>query len=242
MYSKRSRDANHKGKTFPSDDAFKWQFSHSNEVRINFCGLWDTASSYGWVYDPVELPFLGSNPIIDVGRHAISIDERRCFYKENLWGHPGGNQDFRQVWFSGVHSDVGGSYPEHTAGLSKIALEWMMVEAVKCELRLEEFKAKTVLGKCNAYPRVTGLPTYAPPDPHGTWHESLKDLWWLLEYIPQQDPHPHGKRWYLPRGRRRIIPPDSIIHASVFQGKHAPPDLPRYTVEEWVPYWQNYFG
>jgi uncharacterized protein (DUF2235 family) len=141
LYAKRSREAKHKHRTFPSDEPFKWQFSHAEEVRIKFCGLWDTVSSYGWVYDPIELPFLGSNPIIDTGRHAISIDERRCFYRDNLWGDPSSTQDFRQVWFSGVHSDVGGSYKEHTSGLSKIALEWMFVQAAEADLHLLEVKA-----------------------------------------------------------------------------------------------------
>ncbi len=159
MYAKNSRQAKHTKTTFTADDAFKWQFSHSTEVRIKFCGLWDTVSSYGWVYDPIQLPFLGSNPIIDIGRHAISIHERRCFYQDNLWGEPTAGQDIRQVWFAGVHSDVGGSYPEPTAGLSKIALEWILVESVKDGLKLEREKALVVLGTSAASPVVEGLPT-----------------------------------------------------------------------------------
>ena len=88
LYSKRSKEASHTKCTFPDDQAFKWQFSHSEPVTIHFCGLWDTVSSYGWVYDPIDLPFLGDNPIIRTGRHAVSIDERRCFYQDNLWGEP----------------------------------------------------------------------------------------------------------------------------------------------------------
>ena len=33
---------------------------------------------------------------------------------------------FRQVWFAGNHSDVGGSYPENKSRLSDIALKWMV--------------------------------------------------------------------------------------------------------------------
>jgi uncharacterized protein (DUF2235 family) len=235
LYAKRSREAKHLHKIFQSDEPFKWQFSHSEQVRIKFCGLWDTVSSYGWVYDPIELPFLGSNPIIDTGRHAISIDERRCFYRDNLWGEPAPTQDFRQVWFSGVHSDVGGSYLEHTSGLSKIALEWMLVEATKAELELLEIKAKTVIGKCSVYPRVPGLPTYAMPNDRAELHDSLHGAWWVLEYLPQQDPHLKGKRWAIPKGQRRVIPPHSFIHQSVLDGKWRPKELPlHYQVEPWV--------
>ncbi len=233
MYSKNSREAKHKRRTFPANDAFKWQFSHSKEVRIKFCGLWDTVSSYGWAYDPIQLPFLGCNPIIDIGRHAISIHERRCFYKDNLWGTPAPDQDFRQVWFSGVHSDIGGSYKENTSGLSKITLEWMLIEAKKAGLRIEDAKARVVLGKTSPDPTVDGLPIFAAPDARAKLHDSLHGLWWLLELLPQEEPRLHGKRWYIPHGRMRTIPPGSRIHQSVIEGGRAPRDLPEHTLEPW---------
>jgi uncharacterized protein (DUF2235 family) len=232
MYAQRSRAAKHHGRTFPSDDAFKWQFSHAQEVRIRFCGVWDTVSSYGWVYDPIQLPFLGCNPIIDIGRHAISIHERRCFYQDNLWGPPGTGQDFRQVWFSGVHSDIGGSYPEKSSGLSKIALEWMLVEAMKAGLAVKAEKAATVLGLCA--PPVPGMPKFVQPDQNDELHKSLTGPWWALEFFPQQDPHKGGARWYLPLGRMRTIPPGSFIHASSLNGKYKPANLPEHVEEPWV--------
>lgn len=236
MYSKNSREAGHTEKTFSTNEAFKWQFSHANQVRIKFCGLWDTVSSYGWIYDPIQLPFLGCNPIIDIGRHAISIDERRCFYKDNLWGSPEPAQDFRQVWFSGVHSDIGGSYLEPTSGLSKITLEWMLVEAIKAGLDIDDAKARVVLGKCPPAQPVEGLPTFATADANAALHKSLYGVWWLLELLPQEDPHLHSKRWIVPLGRKRTIPPGSFIHESVLAGKWKPKDLPEHTVEPWVSF------
>jgi uncharacterized protein (DUF2235 family) len=236
MYAKRSREAKHQHRTFRSDEPFKWQFSHSRPVRIKFCGLWDTVSSYGWIYDPVQLPFLGCNPIIEIGRHAVSIDERRCFYQDNLWGLPEVNQDIRQVWFVGVHSDVGGSYLERSSGLSKIALEWMLVEAQKVGLEIECIKAQTILGKCCPYPRVTDLPDYIPANCNGEIHESLKRLWWLLEVLPQRDPHLNGKGWYFPLGRRRNIPSGSYIHQSVFDSQWKPSEIPPHAVEPWIDF------
>jgi uncharacterized protein (DUF2235 family) len=236
MYSKASRKAKHQRKTFPPNEAFKWQFSHANPVRIKFCGIWDTVSSYGWIYDPIQLPFLGCNPIIDIGRHAISIHERRCFYKDNLWGTPQPTQDFRQVWFSGVHSDIGGSYPEQTSGLSKIALEWMLVEAAKAGLGIEEVKARVVLGEGAPSPSIEGLPRFAKTDANADLHVSLRGAWWLLEFLPQEDPHLNGKRWDLPMGRMRTIPGGSYIHQSVIEGKWKPENLPKHTVEPWVTF------
>ena len=44
-------------------------------------------------------------------------------------------QDILQVWFAGVHADIGGGYPEKESGLSKYPLLWMIDEARKCGLQ-----------------------------------------------------------------------------------------------------------
>jgi uncharacterized protein (DUF2235 family) len=85
----------------------------------------------GWIENPVRLPYTSNNPDIRIGRHAIAIDERRAFFRSNLW-HPtasGGPKDIKQVWFPGVHCDVGGGYPEAESALAKIPLGWMLEEA-----------------------------------------------------------------------------------------------------------------
>lgn len=38
---------------------------------------------------------------------------------------------FRQRWFAGNHSDIGGSYPEEESRLSDVALAWMVDEATQ---------------------------------------------------------------------------------------------------------------
>jgi uncharacterized protein (DUF2235 family) len=230
MYSEQSRKARHTKRTFEPNRVFQWQFSHKQTVHIHFCGLWDTVSTYGWVYDPIELPFLGNNPIIKIGRHAVSIDERRCFYQDNLWGSHESDQDIRQVWFRGVHSDVGGSYPEQESGLAKIALEWMFVEAEKAGLVIDYRKAETVLGRAgHGY-----LPKYVRPDNKGPLHKSLHGVWWCLECLPHQDPH-RDKGWYIPLGRRRTIPSHAIIHESVM-GTDSFPTGGDHPIEPWTPY------
>ena len=61
------------------------------------------------------------NPDLKIVRHAMSIDERRAFFRQNLFGAPDNpTQDVKEVWFAGVHSDVGGSYPESESQFSKI--------------------------------------------------------------------------------------------------------------------------
>ncbi|MGH9609566.1 MAG: DUF2235 domain-containing protein [Bryobacteraceae bacterium] len=239
MYSKHSRQANSKEPSFGADEPFKWEFSHGHEVRIHFCGLWDTVSSYGWIYHPVKLPFEERNPIIDIGRHAVSIDERRCYFQDNLWGQSYPGQDIRQVWFSGVHSDVGGSYPEKESGLSKIPLEWLFVEAQKAGVRIDGQKAKVVLGSGKPVPPVPGLPAYVVTDPNACRHNSLHGKWWVAEFLPHLDPQSRGFRLYIPLGRRRKIPPGSLLHESVLLSRWKPVNLPELPVEPWVRYGED---
>ena len=94
---------------------FKKMFSYPCEIE--FVGVWDTVSSVGWIYDPLALPFTRENPSIKVARQALAIDERRCFFRQNLFKVAPG-QDLQQMWFAGVHSDVGGGYPDDEAGLA----------------------------------------------------------------------------------------------------------------------------
>ena len=114
-----------------TDEATAFRQTFSRTVPIHFLGVWDTVSSVGWIWDPVKLLHDGQNPIVRKARHAISIDERRCFFQATPWGDPMSlddptllpedrekltlalgqdawrTQDILQVWFPGVHSDVG---------------------------------------------------------------------------------------------------------------------------------------
>jgi uncharacterized protein (DUF2235 family) len=102
------------------DLAAKFKATFSRNCKSHFVGVWDTVSSVGWLYDPLKLPYTAANPDIEVGRHAISIDERRCAFRQNLWtGSAIPNQSIEQLCFAGVHSDIGGGYSEAESGLSK---------------------------------------------------------------------------------------------------------------------------
>jgi len=62
---------------------------------------------------------------VEQGRHALSIDEQRYDFTPTPWS-PRADGSIKQVWFPGVHADVGGGYPE--TGLSDVALQWMLDE------------------------------------------------------------------------------------------------------------------
>lgn len=117
----------------------KFRKTYGRHCTIHFLGLWDSVKSFGWVYDPIFLPYTTNNPSINVVRHAIAIDERRTFFQKMPWGNRQfENQDVKEVWFAGVHGDVGGGHPEQQSGLAKIALKWMIDEALKSELCINE--------------------------------------------------------------------------------------------------------
>jgi len=184
----------------------------------HFVGVWDTVSSVGWVENPLKLPFTANNPDIEIGRHAVSIDEHRAFFRTNLWRRPRdpaaayGPKDVKQVWFAGVHSDVGGGYPEAESGLAKIALDWMLQEAKAAGLLVDEAKEKEVLG-------VAGTGGFVLPNAQADAHESLKGGWNVAEFIPKK--HYNWKKAREERRmnlyRRRTIPPGSLVHESVFR-------------------------
>jgi uncharacterized protein (DUF2235 family) len=192
---------------------------------VRFLGLWDTVSSVGWAWSPKHFQFTANNPSVQTIRHAVSLDERRTYFVQNLWtpeSVPG--QDCLRVWFPGVHCDVGGGYPEADGGLSKIALSWMVREAQVAGVRFHPATKERVLGDQQGdYVRATQ-------------HESLSGLWWLPEWIPKRVKDPaaqYNDRWIVPRGRHRYVAEGALIHASVFERmrrlpqQYRPPNLPQ---------------
>jgi len=203
-----------KGIDFGVVAEFKKTFSC--ECKPHFVGVWDTVNSVGWVYNAVRFPFTkATNQDLHIVRHAISIDERRAFFRQNLFGAPHDTQkDIQEVWFAGVHSDVGGSYAESESQLSKIALRWMVREAELAGLAVDPQRKVDILG---------GKPPYVAPDPAtNNQHESLHGLWWIAELWPkivhvETTPGEWKKSIRLNLGRRRSILPGSLVHESVDQ-------------------------
>lgn len=191
-------------------------------VPIRFMGVFDTVSSViehgriGWRLR--KHAFTHNNSMVEIVRHAVATDERRCMFRPDLWTpgqsyapnpfamHIAAPQNFKEVWFPGVHGDVGGGYPEASSHLAKIPLVWMIREAAGAGL---EFNTATVnrlvLGKQGKRPHK-----YVPPDPLARAHESMTFGWELLEYLPQRarpdSIGPSVLGWYLPLKEPRLIP------------------------------------
>ena len=192
-------------------DGFRHTFSRN--VPIHFLGLWDTVSSVGWMWNPQMLQFTANNPGVEIVRHAIALDERRAYFPTNLWGHdPKMPTDIEQVWFPGVHCDVGGGYVESEAGLSKITLKWMVGKAEASQLKLNQTARDIILP---AY----DTSEYVAPNPAAMKHESLHGWWWIAEYFPKRIKDPaagFANRWIIHAGRHRYVPSGSKIDPSVF--------------------------
>jgi len=175
------------------------------DIPIQFLGVWDTVGALGipirglrWLsrrkyqFHDTELSAAVRN-----AAHAVAIDERRAPFTPTLWKPvPKNGQVVKQLWFPGVHSDVGGGYKE--TGLSDCTLEWMMGRASEAGLIFDE-----------SMPRLKA-------DACGPIHDSRKGIYWWIpgkdrEITSSEDVHYNAiYRWamrigYWPRALRRLM-------------------------------------
>jgi uncharacterized protein (DUF2235 family) len=108
-----------------------------------FIGVWETVralgvpGSSGLLFWRHRFHNASLNPKVRCARQALSIDENRQVFKPELWDETDEDRStgrIKQLWFAGVHADVGGGYREY--GLSDLALDWMVREAIACEYPL----------------------------------------------------------------------------------------------------------
>lgn len=106
------------------------------DAKIKMVGVWDTVGAlgipalFGGVEADYEFLSTSLHPDVLNAYHAMSIDERREEFPATLWQvpvPPVPNQTLVQVYFTGVHCDVGGGYPE--TQLSDITFGWMASQA-----------------------------------------------------------------------------------------------------------------
>jgi uncharacterized protein (DUF2235 family) len=120
--------------------ATTYRAEHSVETRIKFIGVFDTVGALGnplllnggWFsFSRNRFHDLKLSRSVDFAYHALAVDEKRRKFEAALWDEPSEQvpgQTVRQVWFAGVHSNVGGGYAPwpgaHTVA-SDNALQWM---------------------------------------------------------------------------------------------------------------------
>ena len=143
---------------------FRKTYAVEDVTGIKFIGVFDTVGALG---NPLFLKGVVSehnefhdtelSSKIENAYHALAIDEKRRNFQATLWHQQKSatKQVLEQVWFAGVHSDVGGGYPE--SDLSDVPLQWMTEKAEGCKLHFD--------------------PIPAAPNSLGTIHESFKGIY-----------------------------------------------------------------
>jgi uncharacterized protein (DUF2235 family) len=126
-------------------------YAPEGNLGIKFIGVWDTVSALGFPkewskgieYLFTTLDCLSDyvlphnyynyqlNKNVENVYHAIAIDDERKTFHPKVWNENVVNRPeyIEQVWFSGVHSNVGGGYPR--SGMAFVTLDWMMTRAHK---------------------------------------------------------------------------------------------------------------
>jgi uncharacterized protein (DUF2235 family) len=151
-----------------------------HSIPIHFIGVWDTVGALGvpddlallnLIDDPANHSFHDTDlsPIVKNARHAVAIDEKRQGFTPTLWTNVEKDERVKQVWFPGVHGDVGGGYGR--TALSDIALRWMMDEAKEKELLL-----------------APDVENQLKPDPQGQLHDSVTGIFKSFKTRPRAVP------------------------------------------------------
>lgn len=205
-------------------------------IKIKFIGVWDTVGSLG-IPDDLGLLNLFDDPKkwqfhdtqlgdhIELARHAVAIDEMRSSFTPTFWTDQNENvvndgHRVVQLWFPGVHSDVGGGYAH--CGLSDIALKWMIDEAAAAGLAFD--------------PRYTAQ---IHPDPLGLLHDSLGGAFKALHTRPRNRPplEPNSPHYHPSAWDRDAVPPITqspyhhpTVHLAVGQSSEP---INIYAREQW---------
>jgi uncharacterized protein (DUF2235 family) len=132
-------------------------YNNTTWCQIPFLGVWDTVVARGFPIQYVDqlprlLGFKNSGFKYYYPRlpdsvvkcyHALAIDDERKIFHPRIWDSSAADhQSLKQVWFCGMHSDVGGGYKN--SSLADISLNWMINKAVDEGLRLSTM-SRTVM-------------------------------------------------------------------------------------------------
>jgi uncharacterized protein (DUF2235 family) len=191
---------------------------HQTQVDSIACvGVWDTVAAYGlplqeltrgidyWVW-PLSMPNYALNKKLQRACHALALDDERDTFHPLIWDETEEADPIRiqQVWFAGMHSDVGGGYPDDA--LAHVPLRWMMEQATEKKGR------EGLRFKPPAWAEVDRL-----IDPFGPLHDSRRALGGYYRYQPR-------------RVSARINPPDDASRIMQPPDRH-PPALLRQPVK-----------
>jgi uncharacterized protein (DUF2235 family) len=170
-------------------ELFRRSYSHETatfQTRIRFIGVWDTVGALGipwsgvplvdrinrrWSFHDTQL-----SRIVDGAFQALAIDEQRKPFEPAVWtpNPEAEGQRVEQVWFPGVHCDIGGGYAD--SALADLPLVWIAERAVEYGLTLRDGAFSPAGGWGSP---GSNLPAVGP-DPLGPMHQSRTGLYRLV--------------------------------------------------------------
>ncbi|HEX6660259.1 MAG TPA: DUF2235 domain-containing protein [Sphingomicrobium sp.] len=227
---------------------------------IRFIGVWDTVAAYGgpiveitravdnWFY-PLSMPDYKLSKHVRRARHALALDDERDSFWPLLWDEiaekklrdskPKGfgwidKDRLRQVWFTGMHADVGGGYPDES--LSYVSLLWMIAEAQECELRTVDSITQRYRSLVNSYGPIhdsrAGIGAYYRYQPRkiAAWLEPVRKSTLSLRDpdIQKTRKEKEGRVEKVPKGliRKPLIHESAIARMASGTDGYAPIVLP----------------
>jgi len=185
----------------PRDEEYRDLLLPENRrVPIRFIGVWDTVDAVGfpmeWIADywnayayRYQFRDYKLSPFVSHACHALAIDDARQTFKPRLFDvrdeTNGEAQDrIKQIWFAGVHSNIGGGYPKQ--GLAHISLCWIAQEAKRHGMIIDGNPTKTVgEGSVPLLVQEEEKLYHAQSNPHDRLYNSRSGLSEFYRYHPR---------------------------------------------------------
>ena len=220
------------------------KMNHTMWAHVDFLGVWDTVAALGVPNSaldhalnfvvPHEFHDFKLSPSVLNAYHAMAIDDLRktfhpVFFSPDLPEggmtptRDGKKRTLKQVWFMGMHTDVGGGYGANQASralggnahkaLSDIVLEWMMQNAVRHGLRIYR-PGGSPIGECT-------------PNPNGFMHDSRGRAW-------KKRIFPAKRRWWDKEEFGRAMVHQSVKERELSVHNEKPKEGERTLYKPWI--------
>jgi uncharacterized protein (DUF2235 family) len=157
------------------------------DFPVEYLGLFDTVKATSFVLRDIKWPYTRKLSNVAWVRHAVSIDEQRRPFAPYLLTFPqAAPPNMKEVWFAGIHSDIGGGFPDNPK-LGDISMRWVLDGAIARGLKViqSRYTEDYTLVDADASASISRM----------NWKGRLAQM--------------------RPIGRRRTIPINAVIHGSV---------------------------
>jgi uncharacterized protein (DUF2235 family) len=190
-----------------------------DERYVRGAATWEGSEKTDWLFD------INYDPRSEASKRADPPPHLRTDLPER------DRERLSQVWFTGVHADIGGGYPQN--GLAYVAFDWMLDRAQAYGLRyLDDQRELQVDPQINPNDKLNdsrkGLAAYYRYKPRNVLEiysepsyklsviDDARRIWRLLRH--QKNPHREILADLHPSVSRDVPPtPDATIHSSVFE-------------------------